>query len=137
MGLSAEQCSSNRKQLAIEQRNYAHIPSYVYKAEGALESVAATAVVTAQGNNATAITPTQAQQQPFRAKPTSEREQVQTKLDFALALSHLGTGAYDKAATAFLKLGPADQLGDWIGKVSIQSVPLISLVWGGTCAIRI
>ncbi|KAL4067501.1 26S proteasome subunit RPN7-domain-containing protein [Scleroderma yunnanense] len=92
-------------ELAIEQRNYAHIPSYVYKAEGALESVAATAAASAaQGNNATAITPTQTQPPPFRGKAATEREQVQTKLDFALALSHLGTGAYDKAATAFLKL---------------------------------
>ncbi|KIM57683.1 hypothetical protein SCLCIDRAFT_16897 [Scleroderma citrinum Foug A] len=119
-------------ELAIEQRNYAHIPSYVYKAEGALESVAATAVATAQGNNATAITPTQTQQQPFRAKPTSEREQVQTKLDFALALSHLGTGAYDKAATAFLKLGPADQLGDWIGKLV---APSDIAIYGTLCAL--
>lgn len=38
-------------------------------------------------------------------------------MDFATALSHLGQANYEKAALAFLKLGSAEQLGDWIGKV--------------------
>ena len=84
--------------------------------------MAATAAAATQGNSALALTPTQTQSQSSRGKNISEREQVQTKLDFALALSHLGTGAYEKAATAFLKLGPADQLGDWIGKVSVDGL---------------
>ena len=94
--------------------------------------MAATAAASTQGNSALAVTPTQAQSQSARGKGVSEREQVQTKLDFVLALSHLGTGAYDKAATAFLKLGPADQLGDWIGKVSVDG--LIPFTQGGTRA---
>jgi COP9 signalosome complex subunit 1 len=50
-------------------------------------------------------------------KKSAERDHVQSKLDLAGALSHLGQGNYEKAAHAFLKIGPAKELGDWIGKV--------------------
>ncbi|KIK22558.1 hypothetical protein PISMIDRAFT_102310 [Pisolithus microcarpus 441] len=111
-------------ELAVEQRNYAHIPSYVYKAEGALESL------TIGGAVASAAAPSSASASQGR-KPT-DRDQIQTKLEFVLALSHLGTGAYDKAATAFLKLGPPEQLGDWIGKLV---APSDIAIYGTLCAL--
>lgn len=92
----------------IEQRNYAHISSYVFKAEGALDTASAAAASNATaGSNSAAQPP----------KKSAERDQVQSKLDFAMALFHLGQANYEKAAQLFLKIGPPDSLGDWIGKV--------------------
>ena len=51
-------------------------------------------------------------------KKSIERDNVQSKLDFATALSYLASASYEKAAVAFLKIGPPKDLGDWIGKVS-------------------
>ncbi|KAG6331018.1 hypothetical protein ID866_8073 [Astraeus odoratus] len=114
-------------ELVIEQRNYNHIITYVHKAEGALESVTASAsAAAAQSSSTPLLGPPQSR------KPVTEREQIQTKLDFALALAHLGTGAYDKAATAFLKLGRAEQLGDWINKLV---VPSDIAIYGTLCAL--
>jgi COP9 signalosome complex subunit 1 len=98
------------QQLVIEQRNYAHISSYIFKAEGALDAAAAAAAsntASGSGGNSTA---------PILTKRSTERDQVQPKLDFAMALSHLGQANYEKAAHCFLKVGPSDSLGDWIGK---------------------
>lgn len=48
---------------------------------------------------------------------SEDRERVQSKLDFATALANLASGNYQKAAYTFLKLGPAKDFGDWMGKV--------------------
>ena len=50
-------------------------------------------------------------------KKSIERDNVQSKLDFATALSYLASASYKKAAIAFLKIGPPKDLGNWIGKV--------------------
>lgn len=42
---------------------------------------------------------------------------MQSRLELANALSHLGQGSYEKAAQSFLRVGAAKELGDWIGKV--------------------
>ncbi|KAF9225056.1 G protein pathway suppressor 1 [Gyrodon lividus] len=110
-------------ELVIEQRNYAHITSYIYKAESALEAAA---------NVATAGTNTTAPAQSAPRKASAEREQVQSKLDFAMALSHLGQGNYEKAASAFLRLGPAEQLENWIGKLL---APGDIAIYGTLCAL--
>jgi hypothetical protein len=55
-------------------------------------------------------------------KKSTERENVQSKLDLATALSHLASTSYEKAAISFLKIGPPKDLGDWIGKVSFVLV---------------
>jgi COP9 signalosome complex subunit 1 len=60
-------------------------------------------------------------------KKSSERESVQSKLDLATALSHLGQAHYQKAAYYFLRLGPARELGDWIGKVRVPTH--IIIIW--------
>ncbi|OJA14300.1 hypothetical protein AZE42_01567 [Rhizopogon vesiculosus] len=89
-------------ELVIEQRNYAHISSYIFKAEGALDAAAtAAASNTASGSGGNSTAPI--------LKRSSERDQVQPKLDFAMALSHLGQANYEKAAHFFLKLlAPGD-----------------------------
>lgn len=148
-------------ELAVEQRNYAHIPSYVYKAEGALESLTIGGAVASAAAPSSASTSQVAPQgstmamgtgfgsaiggggfgpsssgggsgQASQGRKPTDRDQIQTKLEFVLALSHLGTGAYDKAATAFLKLGPPEQLGDWIGKLV---APSDIAIYGTLCAL--
>ncbi|KAH7911481.1 26S proteasome subunit RPN7-domain-containing protein, partial [Hygrophoropsis aurantiaca] len=130
---SREYCSTSQHvlemclsvlELVIEQRNYAHISSYVFKAEAALESASA-ANAAASANNTTT-----APSQPNKKFP--EREQIQAKLDFAMALSHLGQGNYEKAAVSFLKVGTADQIGDWVGKLV---APGDIAIYGTLCAL--
>lgn len=108
-------------QLLIEQRNYSHLPTYVFKAEAALD--AATANLS-NNNNA----PSGASSAPVpmvttgSKKKSAERENVQSKLDLATALSHLGQANYEKAAFHLLRIGPAKELGDWVGKASDPKV---------------
>jgi hypothetical protein len=100
------------RQLLIEQRNYSHLVTYVFKADAALDAANATASANASANNANPSGP-------VGRNNKKERENVQSKLDLATALSHLGQANYQKAAYYFLRLGPARELGDWIGKVCI------------------
>ncbi|KAF4613096.1 hypothetical protein D9613_010813 [Agrocybe pediades] len=97
-------------ELLVEQRNYAHLSTYVFKADAALDSAAAAP----QGGSGTTSAP-----QPVAntKKKSAERDNVQAKLDLATALSHLGQASYEKAALAFLKIGSPKDLGDWIGKL--------------------
>lgn len=100
-------------QLLIEQRNYSHLTTYVFKAEAALDATAAAASNAAANSTGggSAVSATSAK------KKSSERDGVQAKLDLATALSHLGQNNYEKAANAFLKIGSTKELGDWAGKV--------------------
>jgi len=95
----------------IEQRNYAHLTTYVFKADAALDSSA----VSAQTSSTGATAPPPANN--GAKKKSAERDHVQAKLDLATALSHLGQANYEKAALAFLKIGPPKDLGHWIGKL--------------------
>jgi len=83
-------------ELLLEEQNYAHISTYVFKAEAALE---------AGGSGG----------EKGKAAPNPEKEKIQAKLDLAMALSLLGQGNYDNASWAFMKIGKS--LGDWAGKV--------------------
>jgi COP9 signalosome complex subunit 1 len=108
-------------QLLIEQRNYSHLSTYVFKAEAALDSTSAT---TGTNGGSGGLTATSTSGPPASAgnnanakkKGPTEKEIVQTRLEFATALSHLGQGHYEQAAMAFLRIGPSKELGDWIGK---------------------
>ncbi len=103
----------------MEQRSYSHIGTYVFKAEAALDS--ATSVRPPTGPEAPA-----GAAQASRDKRNAEREKVQSKLDLATAISHLGQMSYEKAAQAFLKVGPPKGLEDWLGKVrSVILVPCV------------
>ncbi|KAI0649873.1 G protein pathway suppressor 1 [Trametes meyenii] len=97
-------------ELLMEQRNYSHIATYVFKAEAALDSAAVARNMTSPEAPAGAA-------QANKEKRNAEREKMQTKLDVATALSHLGQGNYEKAALTFLKAGPVKSLDDWIGKL--------------------
>lgn len=55
----------------------------------------------------------------------NERSKIQTKLEVATGISHLGLGAYEKAASAFLRAGSATSLGIWSTKVLILSHKLV------------
>lgn len=105
---------SGLSQLLIEQRNYSHLTTYVFKADAALDAASAAAQASAAGGSgAAAVPPTAA----AKKRGSAERDSVQSKLDLSTALSHLGQGSYEKAAQYLLKLGPAKELGDWVGKV--------------------
>jgi COP9 signalosome complex subunit 1 len=94
----------------IEQRNYSHLTTYVFKADAAIDATASTA----PGSTTSAPTPTATA---GSKKKSVERDNVQAKLDLATALSNLGQGSYEKAAQYFLKVGSPKDLGDWVGKV--------------------
>ncbi|THH00269.1 hypothetical protein EW026_g2236 [Hermanssonia centrifuga] len=112
-------------ELLLEQRNYAHIPTYVFKAEPALDATTNSLRNSNQGPTAT--------QAPLgKEKIAAEREKVQSKLDLATALSHLGQGAYEKAAGSFLKIGPIKALGDWAKTVV---APSDIAIYGTLCAL--
>lgn len=57
------------------------------------------------------------------AAMSPDREIMQSKLDFATALSQLGQSNYERAAYHFLRLssgtGSTGGLGDWFGKVCV------------------
>ncbi|KAF8893072.1 26S proteasome subunit RPN7-domain-containing protein [Infundibulicybe gibba] len=108
----------------IEQKNYSHLPTYVFKADAALDA----ATATSNPNNAPSAIPTVT----TGKKKSVEREGVQSKLDFATALSFLGQANYEKAARTFLRLGPAKELGNWIGKMVS---PGDIAIYGTLCAL--
>ena len=99
-------------QLLIEQRNYSHILTYVFKAEAALD--VASGVQASSGGDGP-------QQLHKKVNPamSAERAKVQTRLNVASALAFLGQANYEKAAVTFLNLGPAKDLEDWNGMVSM------------------
>ncbi|KAI0060391.1 hypothetical protein BV25DRAFT_1807315 [Artomyces pyxidatus] len=95
-------------ELLLEQRNFAHIPTYIFKAESAVDSMSsstqgstsATATATATGSS---------------AKKSEAMRAVEAKLSLCSALSHLSNGNYSKAAQAFLAPSPPGALGSWTG----------------------
>ncbi|KAI9056495.1 G protein pathway suppressor 1 [Trametes sanguinea] len=97
-------------ELLMEQRNYSHIATYVFKAEAALDSAS---MVRGQSGPEAPAGAAQANKE----KKNAERLRVQTKLDVATGLSHLGQSNYEKAAQTFLKAGPVKSLEDWAGKL--------------------
>ncbi|KAF8953325.1 26S proteasome, regulatory subunit Rpn7, partial [Flammula alnicola] len=116
-------------ELLIEQRNYSHLTTYVFKADAALD--AATAANTAPAPGSTGA-PAPTASAAGSKKKSAERDNVQAKLDLATALSHLGQGTYEKAALCFLKIGPAKDLGDWVGKLI---APSDIAIYGTLCAL--
>lgn len=93
-------------QLLIEQRNYVHIATYVFKAEAALESYGSKS----DQNSKSSI---------------PNKDSIQIKLEFSTALGYFGQNNYDKAAYGFLKLGHPKNFGDWLGTVSASMTFLL------------
>ncbi|TFK52824.1 PCI-domain-containing protein [Heliocybe sulcata] len=124
---SREFCTTNQHiiemclsvlEILIEQRNYSHIPTYIFKADAALDQSTSASDSKAVGGG--------------KGKASAERERYQTKLDFAMGLSQLGQGQYDKAAYSFLKLGAPAKLDDWVGKLV---APGDVAIFGTLCAL--
>ncbi|KAG9019372.1 hypothetical protein FRB90_003476 [Tulasnella sp. 427] len=104
-------------EVLLEQQNYAHLSTYIYKAETALDaSQPNKAAGKSTGGAAGAGSP--------------DRAKVQAKLEFASAMSEMGAGRYDKAAYGFLKM--KNDLGDWNGKVV---TPSDIAIYGTLCAL--
>lgn len=106
-------------ELLIEQRNYAHIPTYVFKAEPALDASTNALRSTTYTSASSAATPHAAATaaQASKDRLMNERQKTQTKLEVATGISHLGLGSYEKAASAFLRAGSAVSLGIWASRV--------------------
>ncbi|KIP03274.1 hypothetical protein PHLGIDRAFT_77841 [Phlebiopsis gigantea 11061_1 CR5-6] len=108
-------------ELLIEQRNYAHIPTYVFKAEPALDAstnaLRSTSFATPSIHSAATPHAAATAAQATKDRLMNERQKTQTKLEVATGISHLGLGAYDKAAAAFLRAGSSNSLGTWSTKV--------------------
>lgn len=95
-------------EILLEQQNYAHLSTYIYKAETALDA-------SQPAKNSKAGT---------AAAGSPERIKIQAKLEFASAMAEMGAGRYDKAAYAFLKM--KNDLGDWNGKVNRRGLAVNS-----------
>jgi COP9 signalosome complex subunit 1 len=111
-------CLTIFTQLLIEQKSYAHIPTYVFKADTALDAAANTKFKEEKEKDPAVA---HASQISAGKQISAERDKVQSKLDFASALAHLGQANYEKAAYNFLRIGSTAKLGDWVGKVSMIS----------------
>ncbi|KAH7107066.1 PCI-domain-containing protein [Auriculariales sp. MPI-PUGE-AT-0066] len=104
-------------ELLVEQQNYTHITTYIFKAEAALEAVPpASSSGNAQGASAAVL---------------RRKRRIQAKLDFCNALAHMGMTQYEKAAQIFLRLGYKG-LDDWYGKLVS---PGDIAVYGVLCAL--
>ncbi|SRR5258708_26598649 len=121
--------SLNVLQLLIETCDYAHIATYVFKAEGALsppETKDKKGAVPPAGSAAAAAAAS--------AALNPDREKAVAKMELANAISYLSVGNYEKAAFAFSKLNRS--LDDWLGKVTLfqdlctllAQVPLLRLL---------
>lgn len=95
----------------MEQRNYAHIPTYVYKGEAALDAITGSRVAAANSGSGNA-------KPAAKEKAVADRDRIHTKLDAALAMAFLGQSQYEKAAQAFLKVSSIAGLGGWVSVVS-------------------
>lgn len=111
-------------ELLIEQRNHVHMPSYIFKAESALEATTVIRPPNASGSGA-GTARRDGPEAPIRQQISEKdkermsalKEKVQTKLELATALSFLGQGSFEKAANTFVKMGPVAGLEDWAEKV--------------------
>ncbi|KAJ3833569.1 26S proteasome subunit RPN7-domain-containing protein [Lentinula raphanica] len=116
-------------ELLIEQRNYSHLPTYVFKAEAALEAVASSSANAAKGDNASS-------RKTASSTTSADREILQSKLEFATALGQLAQSNYERAAYHFLRLSPGTGsqggLGDWFGKLVS---PGDIAIYGCVCAL--
>ena len=106
--------SLNVLQLLIETCDYAHIATYVFKAEGAL-----TPPETKDKKGAAPPAGSAAAAAAASAALNPDREKAVAKMELANAISYLSVGNYEKAAFAFSKLSRS--LDDWLGKVTLFS----------------
>lgn len=92
-------------QCLVEQRNYAQIPTYVFKAEPAVDAISSFSRGSGGAGGASGLS--------ARDRVHLDREKIQSKLDVASGIAHLASGSFEKAAQSFLKVGNISSLGDW------------------------
>ncbi|KAI5891032.1 uncharacterized protein SCHCODRAFT_02627943 [Schizophyllum commune H4-8] len=119
-------------ELLIEQRNYTHLPTYVFKAETALDAAVAQEKSASNNPMAPAGGSGAGSSGSSARKQSADRDRIQSKLDFAQGLANLGQGYYDKAAYHFLRVGPAKDLEDWAGTLV---APADIAIYGTLCAL--
>jgi COP9 signalosome complex subunit 1 len=116
---SREYCSSTQDllemclsvlELLLEQRSFSHIPTYVFKAESALDSIGTSGHTSSSlgfGSSASG----------GGAKKIDLHQAVEAKLALCTALSHLANGNYGKATHDFLQPMSAAALAPWNGNI--------------------
>ncbi|EIN14655.1 hypothetical protein PUNSTDRAFT_56670 [Punctularia strigosozonata HHB-11173 SS5] len=120
-------------ELLVERRSYAHITTYVFKAEAAMEAVHATTdKKDAASSAAAAQTLPPGSQAAAASKRSADKEKVQTKLQYATGLCRLSSGNYERAANSFLHLGPISSLAEWNGTLVS---PSDIAIYGTLCAL--
>ncbi|KAI0252803.1 26S proteasome subunit RPN7-domain-containing protein [Lactifluus subvellereus] len=107
-------------ELLLEQRTFSHIPTYVFKAESALDGVISS------GHSSSNLLSVPG------SKKVDPHQTVEAKLALCTALSHLSNGNYSKATQDFLQPMSAAALAPWAG--SIVSMGDIS-VYATLCAL--
>ncbi|KAJ7845916.1 G protein pathway suppressor 1 [Mycena leptocephala] len=103
--------------------------TYVFKADAALDAASAAAAKPRKAMAPPCPRADASQQAQSRVRGPRART---VQADFATALSNLSAGNYQKAAYTFLKLGPAKDFGDWMGKLI---APGDIAIYGVLCAL--
>ena len=101
-------------QLLIEQRNYAHIPTYIFKAENALDGLSSSAAAPNASSSTAATAAAPPASQSTKKDPYAP---TYAKLALCNALSLLSQGAYAKAGAKLLSLPASGAGGAWIGTI--------------------
>ncbi|GAV99596.1 cop9 signalosome complex subunit 1 [Lentinula edodes] len=101
-------------ELLIEQRNYSHLPTYVFKAEAALEAVTSSAATLAKAENSSGA----GGSRKTASAMSPDREILQSKLDFATALGQLAQSNYERAAYHFLRLSSGTGSGGGLARIA-------------------
>ncbi|KAH9974350.1 G protein pathway suppressor 1 [Lactifluus volemus] len=91
-------------ELLLEQRTFSHVPTYVFKAESALDGV----ISSGHGSSGLGVS---------GSKKVDQHQTVEAKLALCTALSHLSNGNYAKAAQDFLQPMSATALAPWAGSI--------------------
>jgi COP9 signalosome complex subunit 1 len=112
----------------MEQRSFSHIPTYVFKAESALDSIGSSGHSSSLGHGSSAG----GSGGSSGAKKVDLHQSVEAKLALCTALSHLANGNYAKAMHDFLQPMSAAALAPWNG--TIVSVGDIA-VYATLCAL--
>lgn len=133
---SREYCSSTQEmlemclsvlELLLEQRSFSHIPTYVFKAESALDSIGSS------GHSSSSLGyGSSAAGAGSGGKKIDLHQAVEAKLALCTALSHLANGNYTKATHDFLQPMSAAALAPW--NRAIVSVADIA-VYATLCAL--
>ncbi|KAN0139188.1 26S proteasome subunit RPN7 domain containing protein [Lactarius tabidus] len=95
-------------ELLLEQRSFSHIPTYVFKAESALDSIGSSGLSGSSFGHGLGSS---------GQKRVDQHHAVEAKLALCTALSHMFNMNYAKAAQDFLQSMSAPALAPWTGSI--------------------